>query len=233
MAECLLSVDWDYFIHTKKENWGSYIENKRSLVDLWYKRYVQEKTFGRDIRELYKLSPAWQRFWERIRRRFMLVKGTKAYVSDSHAWSYHIAREHNCRIVCLFDSHADLGYGGLSSLNFEINCSNWLGKLLKDEQVEKAYIFYSPYTMEKPEYFKEMNSIYNIKYYDLNNLTKTFMVSVIHVCRSGAWTPPWLDEKFMQFVNAMGVKYEIVNCPIRKWDTENMSLSHWINYLMA
>jgi len=233
MEKCLLSIDWDYFIHTKNENWGSYIENNRSLVDLWYKRYFQEKALGRDIQESYKLSSEWDTFWERIKERFIFVKDIKAYVSDSHAWSYDIAKENNCRIVCLFDSHADLGYGGLSSLNFEVNCSNWLGMLLKDKQIKEAHIFYSPYTMEKPEYFKQINSIYNIKYCNFNDLNKSFKVSAIHICRSGAWTPPWLDEKFTQFINAMGITYEVANCPARKWDTMNINLSNQINYLMA
>jgi len=233
MENCLLSVDWDYFIYTKKENWGSYIENSRSLVDLWYKRYIQEKALGKDIQESYKLSSEWETFWKRIKERFTLVEDIKAYVTDSHAWSYSIAKENSCRTVCLFDSHADLGYGGLSSLNFEVNCSNWLGKLLKDKQIKEAYIFYSPYTVEKPEYFKQINSTYNVRYCNFNDLDKNFRVSAIHICRSGAWTPPWLDEKFTQFIDAMGITYEISNCPVRKWDTTNITLSHQINYLMA
>ncbi|HHY81278.1 MAG TPA: arginase [Clostridiales bacterium] len=233
MEKCLLSIDWDYFIYTKNDNWGSYIENKRSLVDLWYKRYIQEKALGRDIKESYKLSPAWNTFWKRIEKYFIYANDIKAYVSDSHALSYEIAKENSCQIVCLFDSHADLGYGGLPSLNFEVNCSNWLGKLLKDKQIKEANIFYSPYTIEKPEYFKQINSIYNIRYCSFSHLNKSFKVSAVHICRSGAWTPPWLDDKFTQFIDAMGIEYEIADCPARKWDTENISLSHQINYLMA
>lgn len=147
--------------------------------------------------------------------------------------SYDIAKENNCRIVYLFDSHADLGYGGLLSLNFKVNCSNWLGKLLKDKLIKEANIIYSPYTTEKPEYFKPMNSIYNIGYYDFNDLDISIKVSAIHICRSGAWTPPWLDKKFTQFINALGVPYEIADCPARNWDTKNISFADQINYLMA
>jgi len=233
MKRCLLSIDWDYFIYTKKDNWGSYIENNKSLVDLWYKRYIQEKISGKDIKELYKLSPVWNIFWKKIKERFIFSKRTKALVTDSHVWSYNFAKEYNCNMVCLFDSHSDLGYGGLSSLNFEVNCSNWLGKLLKDKQIKEAYIFYSPYTMEKPDHFKQINRIYNVKYCSFNDLNKKLFVSAIHICRSGAWTPPWLDEKFTQFINAMGISYEIMDCPARKWDTKNLSFSQQINYLMA
>lgn len=233
MEKCLLSVDWDYFIYTQKDNWGSYIENKRSTMDLWYKRYIQEKTSGRDIQKSFKLSSELNTFWKNIKKRFKFENDIKAYVSDSHAFSYDIARENHCDIVYLFDSHSDLGYGGLSSLNFEVNCSNWLGKLLKDKLIKAANIIYSPYTAEKPEYFKPMNSIYNIRYCDFNELDKNINVSAIHICRSGAWTPPWLDKKFAQFIDALGIPYEIVNCPARKWNTMNISYSDQIKYMMA
>jgi len=233
MDECLLSIDWDYFVYTNKENWGSYIENKKSIIDLWYKRFIEEKALGRNIKDSYKLSPEWEIFWKRIWESFIFDRNIKAYVSDSHALSYLITKKIGCKIVCLFDSHADLGYGGLSSLNFEVNCSNWLGKLLKEKKIKKAYIFYSPYTMEKPEFFKQINSIYNIKYCNIKDLNKKFKVSAIHICRSGAWTPPWLDEKFNQFIEAMGIAYRIVDCPARKWDPKNISLSQQIEYLLA
>jgi len=233
MEKCLLSIDWDYFIYMKKDYWGSYIENDKSLVDLWYKRYIQEKQQGRDIQESFQLSPELGTFWGKIKRFFEFEKEIKVYVSDSHALSYNIAKENNCKIVYLFDSHADLGYGGLSSLNFEVNCSNWLGKLLKDELVKKAYIIYSPYTFEKPEYFKPINNMYNIRYSDFNDLDKSIKASIIHICRSGAWTPPWLDKEFNQLIDDFGVPYEIVNCPERKWDPMNISFSDQINYMLV
>jgi len=233
MEKCLLSVDWDYFIYTKKDNWGSYIENNRSLIDLWYKRYIQARTRGGDIEESFRLSSEYDKFWERIRDRFIFAKDIKVYVSDSHALSYDIAKENKCTTVYLFDAHSDLGYGGLSSLNFEVNCSNWLGKLLKDGHIKKADIFYSPYTIEKPEHFKQFNSIYNIRYCSIDDLDKDITVSAVHICRSGAWTPPWLDKQFTQFIDALGIPYETINCPERKWDTENISLSDQINYLLA
>ena len=47
-----------------------------------------------------------------------------------------------------------LGYGGLASLHFELNCANWLGKLFKDNIVKRANIFYSPYTLENQKILK-------------------------------------------------------------------------------
>ena len=42
MEKCLLSVDWDYFIYTQY-NSGSYTEDRRSLIDGWYKRYIRQE----------------------------------------------------------------------------------------------------------------------------------------------------------------------------------------------
>jgi len=233
MEKCLLSIDWDYFIYTRNQ-WGSYIENNKSLIDSWYKRYIQAKARGEDIQKAFRLSSELDGFWAKIKKCFKFVTNIKTYVSDSHALSYGIAKENNCNVVYLFDSHADLGYGGLSALDFEVNCSNWLGRLLKEKQVEKAYIFYSPFTEEKPENFKPMNKMYNISYCNFKDLVgKYIAVLAIHICRSGAWTPPWLDRKFYRFIDGLGLPYEIMDCPERKWDPEEIRLADQINYLMA
>ena len=233
MEKCLLSVDWDYFIYTQY-NSGSYTEDRRSLIDGWYKRYIQARVRGEDIQKAFKLSPKQGSFWARIRRHFRFTPDVKTYVSDSHALSYAIAKKHYCRAVYLFDAHADLGYGGLSALSFEVNCSNWLGKLLKEELIREANIFYSPFTSEKPDYFMAINNLYNIRYCDFRYLNgKCITAAVVHICRSGAWTPPWLDEYFYDFVKALGLPYEIVDCPPSNWDPEHLSLSDQIRYLMA
>lgn len=231
MGKCLLSIDWDYFIDTQI-NQGSYMENSKSLIDYWYKSFFQAEERGEDIKESFLLSQEIDLFWNKIRQCFQFAKDIKAYISDSHALSYQIADEASCNEVYLFDAHADLGYSGIS-LDFEVNCANWLGKLLKEKKVNDAYIIYSPYTKEKPEDFKQMNSMFHISYYDFRDLeNKSAVVSAIHICRSGAWTPPWMDNRFYQFVDDLGLPYEMVDCPERKWDPEHVSLSDRINYFM-
>lgn len=233
MDKCLLSVDWDYFIYTRNYC-GSYIESNRSLVDLWYKRYIQAKARGEDIRKAFLLSADVDGFWAKIKEYFKFADNIRILISDSHALSYQMAVENNCKSVYLFDAHADLGYGGLSSLNFEVNCSNWLGKLLKEKIIEEAWIIYSPYTSEKPDYFKAINSLYQVRYGSFADMAgKAIGVSAIHLCRSGAWVPPWLDEKFNRFIAALGLPYTIVDCPERKWDPEHIRFAEQIDYLLA
>jgi len=233
MKKCLLSIDWDYFIHTQSENWGSYSENTNNIINLWYKRYIQAKTYGKDIQKWFQLSSEHENFWQKIRELFIFAKGVKTYISDSHALSYEIARDHGCNAVYLFDAHADLGYGGMASLEFPVHCANWLGKLLKDKWIEEANIIYSPHTAEKEEYFKPINNAFNIHYLSFDELDTGLEVPAVHICRSGAWTPPWLDDCFYRFADSSGLTYELINCPTRKWDTKNLSFSDQVQYLLA
>ncbi len=81
---------------------------------------------------------------------------------------------------------------------------------------------------------RPINNIYNVTYCSLDDLAgKCIEVTAVHVCRSGAWTPPWLDEEFCRFVDALGLAYEVVSCPERKWDPDHISFSDVIDYLMA
>lgn len=233
MEKCLLSVDWDYFIDTRKRNLGSCLENNKNIINLWYKRYFQLNEKGKNIQNFFQLSPDANNFWNDIRNHFKFSKHIQAYVSDSHALSYNIAKKNKCSMICLFDAHADLGYGGLSSLNFEVNCANWLGKLLKNKIINEADIIYSPYTTEKPEDFKQIYRKYNARFISLNSLNEKHEVSAVHICRSGAWTPPWFDEQFFSFIKGLGISYKIIDCPKRKWDTKNLSFSDRIFYSIA
>lgn len=233
MENSLLSIDWDYFISAENQQVVSSIENERTIVDEWYKRYFQSKNNGVDIRKYFQLSNEVETFWDKIKQIFRIDGNTKVYISDSHELSFDIAKKFNCDEVYLFDAHSDLGYGGLSSLNFEVNCANWLGHLLKQKQVTKANIIYSPYTKERPEYFKQMNKLFKINYLKFKDLHNEVSTKVIHICRSGAWSPPWFDKDFIRFVKALGIPFKVVNCPIRRWKTKNLTLADKIQYLMA
>ena len=62
MGRSLLSIDWDYFIYSGDKNFGSYIENKRTIIDLWYKRYILFKKKGKDITKYFSLSGDVEKF---------------------------------------------------------------------------------------------------------------------------------------------------------------------------
>lgn len=231
MENILLSIDWDYFMPYMK-NWnGSCIENKRSIIKQWYKKYFESKMNGIDIVKNTNAGCQLNGFWDKLDKHFKINSSVKLIISDSHKFSYDIAKENLCSEVYSFDSHSDLGYGGISSLKFEVNCANWLGKLLSNGIISRAHIIYSPYTPEKPENFSKINDMFNIRYDRLNDLGNNMCVKVIHICRSGAWTPPWLDSKFASFIKRVNIPFKIVECPKRGWNPEKLNLASQIDLM--
>ncbi|WP_125152377.1 arginase [Clostridium rectalis] len=233
MCKTLLSIDWDYFIRIKPKWCGSYIENTHNLNYLWYKRYIEEKSKGIDIQKKVTVEKTICKFWRKILKHFYITKKIPLYISDSHKFSYMIAKRHNCKQVYLFDAHADLGYGGITSLQFEVNCANWLGKLFSDKLIGNANIIYAMHTFENPEDFKEINHLFQIKYRKFNEIRGNIPVDAIHVCRSGAWTPPWLDKDFYKFVNELKLPYISLESMDREWNLDKMTLSDEIMYLIS
>lgn len=233
METVLLSIDWDYFIPLREEWCGSYVENRRNLSTLWYKRYIESGMRGENLEKIIDTGPVLENFWERLHRYFKIDQNTKIFVSDSHKLSYKIAKKYTCTEVYLFDAHADLGYGGLGSLDFELNCANWLGKLLQERIIRKATIIYSPYTREKEDFFTQINQKFNIEYCTIDHLPINNSKTIIHVCRSGAWTPPWLDRKFIAFVEKIGFPFQVIDCPAREWNPEKLAFSAQVNCLLS
>jgi len=164
MGGVLLTVDWDYFMPYMKEWKGSYAENKSNILKHWYRTYIESYIKGIDITKSMDIGGEEKDFWDNIVEKFQLENVHKIVVSESHEMAYEIAKEGDLREIYSFDAHSDLGYGGIESLNFEVNCANWLGKLFRDGLINEANIIYSPYSAERAEDFKEINERFNIKY---------------------------------------------------------------------
>ncbi|WP_010289209.1 hypothetical protein [Kurthia massiliensis] len=229
----LLSIDWDYFISTGNQQIISSIENERTIHDLWYKRYFEYESYGKHFEQYFRLAEEVQYFWQMVRTKFQWGPNVKVFVSDSHALSYKIAHKFKIDDVYLFDAHSDLGYGGLASLDFEVNCANWLGKLLKQRTIQSAHIIYSPFTCEHPTDFDEMNRTFDIHYPTLQQLPERIDTNVIHICRSGAWSPPWFDTQFVQFVKDLNLPYQQYQCDVRDWDPQHVNFSQKLQYMMS
>ncbi|CAK9331399.1 hypothetical protein [Thermoanaerobacter kivui] len=232
MMRSLLTVDWDYFIPSKREWMASYAENEKNMTQLWYKRYIKSALVRENLEETIKVGPIAKDFWNKVKKHFTFAKNVKIFVSESHKVGYYLAKNFNCVEVYSFDAHADLGYGGFSSLDFELNCANWLGKLLREDIIKKANIIYSPYTFEKPSDFEYINKAYWVSYYtSIESLPQDIFIEVIHICRSGIWTPPWLDGKFEKFVIELGLPFRKVGIKEREWNISKLSYSDQIFYL--
>jgi len=232
MVRSLLSIDWDYFIPLKREWLNSYAETPKNIEWIWNKRYIESALKGNDLEKSVDVAVPLKNFWNKIKEHFNFAESIKVYVSESHMLSYYIAITNKCEEVYSFDAHTDLGYAGINSVNFGLNCANWLGKLLNEEKIKKAHIIYSPYTFEKPDNFRDFNNLFSIQYYrNINVLPQGIYIVAIHICRSGAWTPPWLDNKFEEFIKNLNLPYKVIKLYKRDWNVKKLSFSDLIFYL--
>lgn len=227
----LLTIDWDYFMPYIKMMNTSYMENKSNIINHWYKMYLENICLGKDITKTMRCGKLLNGFWDKLREKFKFNKNTTIIVSDSHKEAYYAAKEFDCNEVLNIDAHTDLGYGGIESLNFEVNCANWLGKLLKEKAIDKGEIVLSPYSIEEPHDFNEINNYFDIEYKEIDTIGDTD-IKAIHICRSGAWTAPWLDDEFEKFIKEPGFQYEIKDMPKRLWDVNSIDLAKQIECIL-
>ena len=208
----LLSIDWDFFVPEKVEWDFGHQETLFHLNFLWTTRlayFDQMKTTG-----------AENSFWDKT------GLGTKpcTFVSDSHCFAYNLLRgiDH----VVLVDAHHDCWKA--DSLGTDdgdgIYCHNWLRAWLKGNKKRRATwvcpewasgSFILPKDIDRVEEVCEMPSL------------KDMNVKTVHVCRSGCWTPPWLDKKFIDFVNGRGAQVFSIqndewNPMIERWTEEEI-----------
>ena len=55
---------------------------------------------------------------------------------------------------------------------------------------------------------------------------------IIHICRSGCWSAPWLDNKFKAFVFESGFEFKNIDIKERHWNPESISLADQIDYML-
>lgn len=236
MSKSLLTIDWDYFIKVYSKELKSYQESEYNILSEWYKDYLDCKERGVNIKKLFGLSKEVEHFWEKIEENIDIKEKEPIILSDSHKVAYNIAKQKKCDTIYLIDAHSDLGYGGIKSLEFEVNCANWLGKLFKEKEIKKAYIIYSPYTHEQIQDFKEIIDTYDIEFLSFKELIKKkkeIKIDALHICRSGSWTPPWYDKEFLKFLYRSRRELTGNLQELRTWEPKGLNLADQIECMLG
>jgi hypothetical protein len=233
MKRVLISVDWDYFINIPKTAVCSLRENQRNIYRRWYREYLKNPR----IPFLYGLLPKIDAFWTILGRQYQLNPSTLLFISESHKYSYYLSEILNCHKVVSFDAHADLGYSGPAGLKTYTHCANWLGRLVMASRINEAEIVYSPYTHEKAEDFsgflQNTVAIHFTRLEKLEALERDEVVAGIHVCRSGAWTPPWYDRDLDRFINASGLRRKKGFIKARTWKPTQLTYAQKLDLLLC
>lgn len=220
MSRTLLTIDWDFFVPEKPEWDFGHHENGVFLDMAWKTRIHLRNEMRTNCVELD--------FWNMLRERVEIPRDAPVYVSDSHSLAYIVARKHKCDRVFLVDAHHDCWR--LTKDAKQVGADNWMTALFR----EPSSPLWCP--MEaiwlRPEW-----SMFRMKSAYLDRLERrrvravrwrddwgAVRADVIHICRSGCWTPPWLDHLFIRFVRLYGV----TRLNIMQHGTWNPMRARWV-----
>lgn len=208
----LLSVDWDFFFPVYPTDaglwhlydWGHRDAGKIFLEALWYSRAAAFKVEGM---ELPDTTGEELKFWNR----FQFNPGTKLYFADSHVEAYNQLVREGIDNVVNFDAHHDGGYEiTLNQImrSQKVDCSSWMvGYHLAGADIRTIYPSWKAWAMtDEPKPAVPMNRRVDGK---RGTPTKFPAFDRIFLCRSGGWSPSWLDSKFDQFLKDCPVTEKI------------------------
>lgn len=154
------------------------------------------------------------------------------YYADSHVNIYRPEIYNGISDVYNFDAHHDAGYVG-SDLDRQkrqdafiergqVTCEDWAVafQLLHEINVTVLYPKWKTWAMTgEPNPAVDITRIIDIEEMFVN---KNF--HRIFVCRSGGWSPSWLDDQFDQFIAACPVatKINLDGMVNRQWDQKRL-----------
>ena len=209
----ILSVDWDFFIPTVDAFDLGHHESEFFLSALWHTRgYLidQMKTSGQE-----------DTFWEKMRE-IVDLQTTEIKISESHLSAFRLVETSNEHLI-LVDAHHDCW--PFDARKKRVACANWVAAWIKLGRhalgIERTVIWVVP-SKEHSKMFEgtiQPGVRKNILIIHMGQLGKVLFedkINVVHACRSGCWTPPWLDKNWLAFLKASGL--EIKPMDPEPWD---------------
>jgi len=187
----IISIDWDFFV-PEDVRWDfGHAENLLFLNMVWMTRSQLMDEMTTDGEE--------QGFWDKLTNHAD-IEGASFNVSDSHSYGYQMAR--GADHLVLFDTHHDVWPWNRKSDH--VNCDNWARFwLMSNPHAKMTWVrsAHSDYTLEGFDDFHGAERI-EVLTWGKDVIPDFGRVNRVHVCRSGCWTPPWLDQSFIDFVSA-------------------------------
>jgi len=225
----LLTVDWDSFFPMpapdNTDAWYLYDWGQKEapffMNGIWMMRAA---SFLRAGLELPSVNDEWRQFAQR----FMLRDVETLYVGESHMSAVGLLNE-GFDEIWLYDAHHDCGYQGTNEIDTikekeQVNCENWMiaYNVWGDVAPEDMHVRYPhwKYWALDPDYGEGEPALPIDRKMD-DGAPNDTVFDALYICRSGAWTPPWCDDLFDQFLLTWGadeITDELAegNCPLNK-----------------
>ncbi len=209
-------------------DWGAFEGHSPTLGGiLWFSRAAGWLRNGMDIREDLAILPEKGcvdpvKFSHIVREQFPNLLDAERYVGDSHAWAISVVRYltemHGPIKVVSFDAHCDLGYCGdkvkRETEAGHADCGSWLYHSLEKGWVSSVEIVYPDWkgllewqtASQEPFLEPFLDRVIPLTWSDwLASGRKYDDLEAIHLCRSSNWTPPWLDQRFLELKDLLSL----------------------------
>lgn len=182
----ILTVDWDFFV-PENPLWDmAHKENAFFLNPLWAMRLHLLEDMKTNKRELSFWD--WVLGWADVSKAHLTV-------SESHAYAYRVA--HRAQRIYLVDAHHDCWPVAQAG---EVACHDW-GRVWLEQHPSREILWIHPDDLYHDNYPLPEDVQDRVKElpYKMSVMPKVEL-DAVHVCRSGCWTPPWLDQDFADFM---------------------------------
>lgn len=206
--EAFVSIDWDYFFPgLDAMDWG-HRESPFFILQMWSLRAQHRE----------EVQPVIPELWWDVLREQQVRFPESLIVTESHCEAYPHANPY--QVMVLFDAHHDCWAPRDKD---GIQCDTWVSEWLRRNRRRSVYWAYPPWMGN--DMLKGYLDAIPVKFRNrvivgtgMDVLTH-YRAGRLHLCRSGAWCPPWCDEDFIAFANASGC---VVSQPPRKHDFDPM-----------
>ena len=203
----LLCVDFDYFFHNRSDfddpqwqlyDWG-HAESLLFIEMLWP---IRAAGFLSNGLELPGTTGREVNFWDR----FTFSDDASLYAAESNAMAGLPEVADDVDEVWLYDAHHDAGYHDRSVAQLvsegRWSCENWM--ILYAALGATLHVRYP--TWRRHAFSQEPAPLVPVDRAFDNDVDDLPVFDRVFVCRSGAWVPPWLDDRFTAFLE---------RCPVR------------------
>lgn len=209
----ILSVDWDYFFPSSHiYDWGhGETAGSNNLYGsiIWPLRFHNRSIYDQENEALKASNYYWPdesllcNFWSKT------VAGAPGMIfcADSHLRLAEVLRllsEDGQQFSTCFnyDAHHDWQYENSPNPRETIDCGNWAKASIVNNYIEQYKLFYPPWRKQHAE----VNDEWYLKCVDKAEYTiqeEPLEFSLIFICQSRSWCPPWADNRFTFFVNEL------------------------------
>lgn len=204
----ILSVDWDFFVPTDFLWDLGHREAEFFLNGIWLTRgYLIPKM---------KSSGFEDQFWGWVQKHWSLRESV-VHVSESHLDVHSLLYGH--AVLILVDAHHDCWSPQKVKDGWQIDCATWATAWLRKHPIHRMLWI-------RPDWQAAKDSIQSRIAKDIRSQVTVVAqskidrvdlkhwlhreVTDVHICRSGCWAPPWLDDKFITLVKSYPRLVEII-----------------------